>query len=145
VLELSKALVRALEEHALRDFPRECCGLLIGAPGPRCRLVEVVPLHNQCQEDADRRYVVDPLDWLAVGRRIPPERAICGVYHSHPRGPAIPSLCDQQGAHPGLSYLIVALAPAGEASGLASVVDLRSWRLADDGRLREEALEVVEG
>lgn len=70
--------------HALQEYPRESCGLVVMADGA----ARYVPCRNLA-EGADH-FILDPLDYLqadALGE-------IVGVVHSHPDAPAEPSQAD---------------------------------------------------
>jgi proteasome lid subunit RPN8/RPN11 len=97
-LVMPAAVRRALVAHARRERPRECCGLLVGASG---RVVFAVPARNVDPAPATR-YRVDPrqhLEWQRMLRHAAPPLDIVGVYHSHPRGDAAPSVSDITEAH----------------------------------------------
>jgi proteasome lid subunit RPN8/RPN11 len=142
---LSPASREAIVEHARREAPRECCGLLIGTAG---RIVEVVAARNEAERATE--YRIAPEDHFAAVRRA---RAlgleVLGAYHSHPASPAEPSPRDLADAWPDFLYLIVSLAPSGRPGGTggrtggqrggepaAGQADLRAWRL-EAGRFVE--------
>ena len=92
-LRLPRSVRAALARHALRDAPRECCGFLLGTAG---RVIYALPATNTSTTPL-RRYRVDPREHIALQRilrRLTPPLTVVGVYHSHPRGPAAPSLSD---------------------------------------------------
>jgi proteasome lid subunit RPN8/RPN11 len=82
--------------------------LLVGA-GDRIRLA--VPMRNLAR--GRTRYEVDPAGHIAlrrVLRAIEPGLEIVGAYHSHPRGPAVPSETDvAEALYPDWIYVIVGL------------------------------------
>lgn len=89
---------RAILDHARRDAPDECCGLLIGRGR---RILHAAALRNAA---ARRRteFRIHPKDHIALRRelrRLSPPLEIVGVYHSHPAGPAGPSDKDRRQAH----------------------------------------------
>lgn len=106
----------AILDHARRQAPDECCGLLLGAPGA---LVEAVPTANVADEPR-RRYRIDPRDHLRI---LHAARArgldIVGAYHSHPRSAAVPSETDGAEAFTNFVFLIVGLG--------VDPPDLRAW------------------
>jgi proteasome lid subunit RPN8/RPN11 len=119
-VEITSAVVSAIEEHARRTQPAECCGLLSGANG---LITEIHPLRN----DADKpetRYFATPEDLFAATKRIRESRQqLLGVYHSHPRTPAYPSQSDVQMAfYPEAFYFIISLEPR---------VELRAFKIED--------------
>ena len=107
-VRLSRAAARTMAEHARRDRPRECCGLLVGAGG---RVTAAVPMRNIAR--GRTRYRLDPAGHISlqrVLRIIAPKTAIVGVYHSHPRGPAAPSETDvTEALYPDWIYVIIGL------------------------------------
>jgi proteasome lid subunit RPN8/RPN11 len=140
MIELNKQQLDEVCEHGERDYPHECCGLLIGrfeADG-RKMVVEVYPISNAREEEAKRnRFLIKPEE-LMRGERHARERKldVVGFYHSHPDHPAAPSQFDLEHAWPVYSYIIVSV-----REGRA--VDLRSWEMeADRSRFNEEEISV---
>src|SRR5579863_4055966 len=142
-LRLVGAHIKAIREHGSRDYPNECCGVLLGhAQGEQKQVQEVVPLKNlrldpaRAQEllplespgrESERnRFLIDPLEQLKVekGAR---QRCldVLGYYHSHPDAPARPSEYDREHAWPWYSYIIVSV-EKGEPK------EMTSWVLSDD-------------
>jgi len=78
-------------DHARRQAPQECCGMLIGDSGD---VLECVPARNI----ADRptvRFLIDPHDHVQALRSARARGLdVVGFYHSHPRSPAVPSETD---------------------------------------------------
>lgn len=79
---ISPACRAAFEAHALRDFPRESCGVIAGGA--------YVPLPNAAA-DPQHTFVI-PDDAWALWR----DKAEA-VVHSHPNGPAHPTRSDMEG------------------------------------------------
>ncbi len=130
-----------IRAHGERDYPYECCGLLLGwfeAENKAC--VEVYPISNAREEKAKRnRFLIQP-DELLRGERYATTRKleIVGFYHSHPDHPAVPSGYDLDHAWPVYSYVVVAI-----ISGRAG--DLRSWEMrVDRSRFDEEPILVTQ-
>ena len=97
----------AMLAHARRDAPRECCGLLAG----RGRRIELaIPMAN-IDKRPRARFQIDPAEHVAVRRALrllAPALQIVGVYHSHPKGPAKPSISDvAEWYYPDWYYAIV--------------------------------------
>ena len=131
-----------IREHGVRDYPYECCGLLLGRFGEGGKVVvETYPISNAREESAKRnRFLITPEE-LMRGERYARSRdlEVVGFYHSHPDSPAVPSTYDLEHAWPTYSYIIVSTSP-GEAT------DLFSWEQeADRSRFNSEAVEIVSG
>ena len=107
-VRLSREAARTMLQHARRERPRECCGLLVGARG---RIAVAVPMPNLAR--GRTRYRVDPAAHIAlqrVLRVIAPGISIVGVYHSHPHGPAVPSETDvAEALYPDWIHVIIGL------------------------------------
>ena len=115
--------------HGERDYPYECCGLLLGnfLEGGVKAISEVYPISNAREEQAKRnRFLIRPEE-LRQGERYAAARAleVVGFYHSHPDHPAVPSQYDLEHAWPVYSYVVVSV-----GAGVAG--DLRSWEMEQD-------------
>lgn len=96
-------VLEAIAEHARREAPRECCGLLIGRND---RVDAVIRTRNHAA-DPTRRYEIDPRDiFEAIRRCRGTAQDVIGAYHSHPRTEAQPSESDLAEAVGGFLYLI---------------------------------------
>ena len=139
-LILPRAALDAIRGHGERDYPNECCGLLLGsADGGAAREVrEAQPLRNANTDSPRNRFDFDPAEHLAAQRAARErELEVIGFYHSHPDHPARPSQFDlDHAAWPGYSYVIVSIrqGKAGEAN---------SFELAEDrSRFLDEEIEI---
>ena len=139
MIELSEQNQSEVRAHGERDYPYECCGLLLGrfAENGAKVCLEIYPISNAREEEAKRnRFLIRPEELMrgekhAAARRLD----VVGFYHSHPDHPAIPSGYDLEHAWPVYSYVVVAV-----KSGQAE--DLRSWEMqADRSRFDEERIE----
>ena len=123
LMEEQSAAVRAA---ALRSYPQECCGLLIGE-GDVVRRVVAAP---NIARDPVRHFEIDPqilFDHARSARET--NMRIIGHYHSHPNGRGEPSGADLLMAHdPDAVWLIAAV--NGDA------VSLRAF-VPGNGRFRE--------
>lgn len=103
--KIRQSVVVKILEHAQRDAPHECCGLLVGTSG---LIEQAVPARNL--RSSATRYLVDPVDHFAAIRDA--RRAglkVVGAYHSHPVGLAIPSPTDvSEATYPEYVYVIAA-------------------------------------
>ncbi len=131
-LKITKTVLDGLAAHARDAAPLECCGLLAGSGEV---IDEFVRTRNiRASEVA---YEIDPRDHITArkslrGRR----RSVLGAYHSHPRGPAVPSATDTAEAHYDGEFLYVIV------SLEESLPDIRAYRV-ERGTLIETNFETV--
>ena len=142
-IQLKAEHLESIRSHGRREYPSECCGMLLGrADGAAKEVAEVVPLQNlrhdaaRAQEllpleDPDReseknRFLIDPLQQLRVEKEARRRGLdVLGYYHSHPDHPARPSNYDRDHAWPWYSYIILSV-ERGEAA------EMTSWVLSED-------------
>lgn len=106
-MRIRRAVIDAVVDHARREAPLECCGLLIGAEDD---VLESRPARNLRQSRT--AYLVDPEDHFAAIRGARAAGlAVVGGYHSHPRSLPVPSATDiAEATDAEFLYLIVSLA-----------------------------------
>ena len=127
-----------IRAHGARDYPYECCGLLIGKfePDGSKLVLETFAISNAREEAAKRnRFLIQPEE-LMRGERYARSKDIevVGFYHSHPDSPARPSQYDLEHAWPTYSYIIVSTSEG--QSG-----DLFSWEQEPDrSRFNQEEI-----
>lgn len=140
MIQLSENHRNEIAAHGERDYPHECCGLLLGSfAGSLKTIAEVYPISNAREEAAKRnRFLIRPEE-LMRGERSAQQQGleVVGFYHSHPDHPAVPSAYDLDHAWPTVSYVVVSVI-AGAAR------DLRSWEMEPDrSRFNEEEISTV--
>ncbi len=128
----------AIRSHGERDYPHECCGLLIGRfDGTEGKLaIETYAISNAREEAAKRnRFLIVPEELMRGERHARSlDLDVIGFYHSHPDHPAAPSQFDLEHAWPTYSYVIVSV-----RQGAAEA--LSSWILeADRSRFNPEEI-----
>jgi len=135
MLTLSKPHFREMVEHARREAPHECCGLIGGRD---TRTQTIYPLRNVAA-DPLVTYEAAPEDLFAAQRAMRDRgEQLLAIYHSHPRaGDPTPSATDVRLAYyPSAVYFIVGL--AGEAPCL------RAFRISErEGRWESAEYDVV--
>ena len=124
-----------MRAHGERDYPYECCGLMLGHfESDAKKVVETYAISNAREEEAKRnRFLIRPEE-LMHGEKYAREKGldVLGFYHSHPDDVAVPSQYDLEHAWPTYSYIVVAV-----EQGRAA--DLRSWEMESDrSRFNEE-------
>jgi proteasome lid subunit RPN8/RPN11 len=126
-----------IRQHGERDYPFECCGLLLGRfeTGKKV-VIQTYPISNAREEEAKRnRFLIRPEE-LMQGEQHAREKGldVVGFYHSHPDDRAVPSQYDLEHAWPTYSYIVVAVEKS-------KATDLRSWEMeADRSRFNEEEI-----
>jgi len=104
-IQLVHTIKKHMIEHALRNLPNECCGVLLGKNN-----IERIVAMKSTPPSPDT-YYMDPEQQVAVFTEM--ERrgeTLRGIYHSHPEGPSEPSAMDLQLAfHPEAVYFIISL------------------------------------
>src|ERR1051325_3828865 len=103
MIQLQPNQRQKIAEHGERDYPFECCGLLLGSFAAAGKVVsEIYPISNAREESAKRnRFLIRPEE-LIGGERYAARRGleVLGFYHSHPDHPAAPSQYDLEHAWP---------------------------------------------
>jgi proteasome lid subunit RPN8/RPN11 len=124
--------------HGERDYPFECCGLLIGRfenDGDKV-VVETYPISNAREEAAKRnRFLIRPEE-LMRGEKYAASKQldVVGFYHSHPDDRAVPSQYDLEHAWPTYSYIVVSVREGRAEDGF-------SWEMESDrSRFRKEEM-----
>lgn len=140
MIRVPKEQLAEIRDHGVRDYPYECCGLLLGRFGEDGKSVrETYPISNAREESAKRnRFLITPEE-LMRGERYARSRdlEVVGFYHSHPDSPAVPSKYDLDHAWPTYSYIIVSTSE-GQSS------DLFSWEQEPDrSRFNSEEVEIA--
>ncbi|NJR38633.1 MAG: M67 family metallopeptidase [Leptolyngbyaceae cyanobacterium CSU_1_4] len=152
VVQFLNSQVQQIIIHAVRTYPQECCGLLLGhlSPDRSCKqvikiwetvnawnpevgadLTTIIPQLGQGKRD---RFWIDPQDLLAAQRDARDHQMnIVGIYHSHPDHPAVPSESDRLLAWSEYSYLILSV-----RSGIVS--DYRCWALDHHQQFQPEEM-----
>jgi proteasome lid subunit RPN8/RPN11 len=140
VIQLATQHRNEIAAHGERDYPYECCGLLLGSftDGGVKSISEIYPISNAREEQAKRnRFLIQPEELMrgeqyAEGKGLD----VVGFYHSHPDHPAVPSQYDLDHAWPMFSYIVVSVSAGAER-------DIRSWELEPDrSRFNEEEISV---
>lgn len=138
---LSHDQMNQIFEHCKKDYPYECCGILIGDYETK-KVVQVYEAENIRKDRKNDRYQIKPEDQFKADE-IAREKDldVIGFYHSHPDHPNAPSQFDLDMAinamQFGISFLIVATKEGKET-------DPKSWILSDeDNQFHEEEIKLV--
>ena len=129
-LSVTRQVFDGMVEHARRDFPNVCCGMLAGRDASATL---VHPMTNV--EASPVVYRMDPAEQLKFYDRLEREGLEeVAAYHSHVNSPAYPSATDVRLAHGFMTYVIVSLQDRASPS-------VRAYRI-DDGAIRELEVQV---
>ncbi|MCC7054312.1 MAG: M67 family metallopeptidase [Gemmatimonadaceae bacterium] len=127
---ITPTALAAIRSAAIRAYPDECCGALLGTDGSDAdRLITAVAPAGTAVDGMQFR--IDASEVCRVEAQAVREgTTVLGFYHSHPDATVRPSRTDRDGAWPWYTYIIVA-APLG--------IEVAAWRLVDDrsGFVRE--------
>lgn len=130
---LSRDVLNAVWRTAATEWPRECCGLLLGPADESTRIICVLAIPNT-HPDPRRRFMLDPLS-AAMAEREARTRGlqVVGYFHSHPTGRPIPSREDLAGTMwagcgPRLHLIVAGRAAQGGRAGRRSLQDVRHLR-----------------
>ena len=104
-LHLPDDVRKAIVAHAENCDPNECCGLIASDESGQIRFA--YPLTN-C-DPSPVKYTVDPAEHFGALQHAERQGwVLSGAFHSHPKGPATPSVIDVQRAlEPDWIYLII--------------------------------------
>ncbi|MCH8156855.1 MAG: M67 family metallopeptidase [Nitrospinae bacterium] len=127
MLPLSKDKLEEVREHALAEYPYECCGIVIGKPETEEEdiLFRCTNIQNKLHEmdpktyprDARTAYNMEPRDLMRIFKEAETKRmSIKLFYHSHPDHDAYFSeedkkmaLFDGEPTYPDAKYLVVSV------------------------------------
>jgi proteasome lid subunit RPN8/RPN11 len=106
MLRIPKAILQGMVEHAKRESPLECCGIL---SGKEKTVEKAFELENA--EGSPVQYSMSPRDQLKVFEEMEKESMeMIAIYHSHPHTIPFPSETDVKLAfYPDVSSIIISL------------------------------------
>ena len=141
MIQISEENIEEIKQHAEREYPFECGGMLVGrfeTDGSKA-VVETLPFENAREEkDRHNRVLILPTDVLKAERYARERKLdVIGYYHSHPDDKAVPSRYDLEHALPVWSYIIASVLEG-------KAVDIRSWEMENDrSKFNEENIERI--
>ncbi len=118
-------------EHARRESPLECCGILAGKDGAVKKAFELTNT-----EKSPVRFLMSPQEQLKVFEELENESIeMIAIYHSHTHSASFPSETDVKTAfYPGVSSIIISL-----QKGIPVV---KAFRI-DKGTILPDEIEVI--
>ena len=132
-MQIARSLLDEIVDHAVRDAPNECCGVVAARDGA------VTAVHTAENLAASPfRFEIDGLTLMRLMDEL--EQAgdeLGAIYHSHTRSDPYPSQTDVNFAAlwPGVEWLIVGVSKGAEPQ-------VRSY-LIDGGAIRDAELEIT--
>jgi proteasome lid subunit RPN8/RPN11 len=112
MIEISKEHIEEIKAHAQKDYPHECCGIILGKFNQGEKSVkQIISISNEKDEKyRHNRYLITSNDILKTEIYAQKQGLdIVGFYHSHPDCSANPSDFDKDHALPVYSYFIVSV------------------------------------
>ena len=106
MIQIPRLIYQRMIEHARRERPLECCGILAGKG---CAVEQVFELQNE--EKSATRYSMSPEEQLRAFEAMEKDSLeMIAVYHSHPRTISYPSETDVKLAfYPEVASVIISL------------------------------------
>ncbi len=97
--------------QAVKDYPEECCGVLVGQCTHGIRNVtRVIPVRNEKLTGKSTGFAIEPLVIMEIEEEaVENGQEIIGFYHSHPDYRAELSTEDEKYMIPDLSYPIMSV------------------------------------
>lgn len=133
-VETTDALIEIVKDHAIREYPHECCGILIGTHGDDGSVTvrDVKSADNRTDnEGSGRHFIIDPMEIYGYEKELDGSGLeIIGFYHSHPDAPAVLSTEDEEGMIPGQVFMI--LSAAGDGQTAREVTECTAWIKTDN-------------
>jgi len=133
-IKLKKEDLNRLHRHAKEEYPKECCGILVGLIGFEKEIKEV----HECRNISviANSYEIHPDDMYKVDKETRDKGLeVIGFYHSHPDRPPTP--CpdtdrDREMALPGYFYLIISIHEGSKVSQKCWIWDEKSKKFQEE-------------
>lgn len=111
MLYLTKTQFNDIINHAKKEYPKECCGIVTGNVSQRSKVVTKVYRMTNVSENPETCYFMKPEEQLKVFKEMRQLGVeMLGIYHSHAYSPAYPSQRDCELAfYPEADYIIISL------------------------------------
>ncbi len=84
-IKLSQNIKKNLYRHALEEYPKECCGFLIGTFQENNLICKQIKISKNIADDPYNFFEIDPKDIINIQKKYRNTKlSIIGHYHSHP-------------------------------------------------------------
>jgi len=85
-IKLSKKIKNNIHHHAIKEYPKECCGFLIGHFQGDSLICENIKISKNIADDPYNFFEIDPKDIISMQKKYRNTKlSILGHYHSHPK------------------------------------------------------------
>ena len=96
--------------HALKSYPNECCGAMLGTIDGDKRVAVAIPLDNSYAGEQGARYEIRQQDLLAADAEARRRGLdLIGIFHSHPDCDAYFSKTDLENSCPWYSFVVLSI------------------------------------
>ena len=107
MIKITKPAWDKMVSHVEGTFPKEGCGIMIGADGV---VQEAVPVANSYTGPQEDFFVIDPKDLMRVDADVRARGLdVLGIFHSHPDCDAYFSKRDLEHSCPWYSYVVLSI------------------------------------
>ncbi|MCZ4064402.1 M67 family metallopeptidase [Oxalobacter aliiformigenes] len=136
MIRIKNALKEQIENHGIRTYPDECCGILLGKTeedGTKVLAKLFITDNSRSRPEQYHRFEISPDDLLRAEQDARKEKLdVLGFYHSHPDHPARPSEYDRQHAFPFYSYIIVSITGSKPDDFTCWVLDEKTFQFDEE-------------
>lgn len=136
MIRIKNALKEQIENHGIRTYPDECCGILLGKTeedGTKVLAELFITDNSRNRSEQYHRFEISPDDLLRAEQDARKEKLdVLGFYHSHPDHPARPSEYDRQHAFPFYSYIIVSITRSKPDDFTCWVLDEKTFQFDEE-------------
>ena len=85
-IKLSTKIKKNIHHHAIKEYPKECCGFLIGHFQGDSLICENIKISKNIADDPYNFFEIDPKDIIRMQKKYRNTKlSILGHYHSHPK------------------------------------------------------------
>ena len=107
MIKIEKSAWEIMVSHVLQTYPKEGCGVMIGAGGT---VTEAVPLANAFAGAQEDFFTIDPEDLRRTDDQARRDGlGVLGIFHSHPDCDAYFSKRDLEHSCPWFSYVVLSI------------------------------------
>lgn len=84
-IKLSNQIKKNIYNHALKEYPKECCGFLIGYANNNLLICVDIKTTNNIAKNPQKFFEINPQDIINIQKKYRNTKLlVIGHYHSHP-------------------------------------------------------------